>query len=181
MSDSRVRAAPLGARRMSGAMEPKHRELLDRCHQDLLESVTDADRLIEPLVASGTLSPADRFELEQNCASSAEKVDHLLRMLANKDRDHFLDLSVALEKAYPDLHLALFGHRGGGPVDHSTVVSWCRVGRVPVSGQSCPGVGSAVTVCRVSRDPVSSQPRPGVGSAVTVYRVSRVPVSPGHS
>uniref|UniRef100_A0A8D3DF81 Discs, large homolog 5a (Drosophila) n=1 Tax=Scophthalmus maximus TaxID=52904 RepID=A0A8D3DF81_SCOMX len=86
-------------------MEPKHKELLDQCHQNLLESVTDADRLIELLMASGALSPLDRFELDQNCASGAEKVDHLLKMLVNKESDHFLDLCVALEKAYPDLHM----------------------------------------------------------------------------
>lgn len=102
------------------AMEPKHKELLDQCHQNLLESITDADRVIELLIVSGTLSQLDRFELDQNCSSSAEKVDHLLKMLMNKESDHFLDLCVALEKAYPDLYAALFGNNGGGPVDHST-------------------------------------------------------------
>lgn len=102
------------------AMEPKHKELLDQCHQNLLESITDADRVIELLIVSGTLSQLDRFELDQNCSSSAEKVDHLLKMLMNKESDHFLDLCVALEKAYPDLYAALFSNNGGGPVDHST-------------------------------------------------------------
>ncbi|XP_042289740.1 disks large homolog 5a isoform X4 [Thunnus maccoyii] len=101
-------------------MEPKHKELLDQCHQNLLESITDADRVIELLIVSGTLSQLDRFELDQNCSSSAEKVDHLLKMLMNKESDHFLDLCVALEKAYPDLYTALFSNNGGGPVDHST-------------------------------------------------------------
>lgn len=101
-------------------MEPKHKELLDQCHQNLLESITDADRVIELLIVSGTLSQLDRFELDQNCSSSAEKVDHLLKMLMNKENDHFLDLCVALEKAYPDLYAALFANNGGGPVDHST-------------------------------------------------------------
>ena len=111
-------------------MEPKHRELLEQCHQNLLESVTDAERLIEPLVASGTLSQLDRFELEQNCSSSQEKVEHLLKMLLNKEQDHFPELCRALEKAYPELHQTLFssisrsggggGGVGGGPVDHSS-------------------------------------------------------------
>lgn len=114
-------------------MEPKHKELLDQCHQNLLESITDADRLIELLIVSGTLNQLDRFELDQNCSSSAEKVDHLLKMLVNKESDHFLDLCVALEKAYPDLHAALFGNNGGGPVDHST-------------GKSCPGDGLSFTL-----------------------------------
>lgn len=109
-------------------MEPKHKELLDQCHQNLLESITDADRLIELLIVSGTLNQLDRFELDQNCSSSAEKVDHLLKMLVNKESDHFLDLCVALEKAYPDLHAALFGNNGGGPVDHSTGKGYPRDG-----------------------------------------------------
>lgn len=116
-------------------MEPKHKELLDQCHQNLLESITDADRLIELLIVSGTLNQLDRFELDQNCSSSAEKVDHLLKMLVNKESDHFLDLCVALEKAYPDLHAALFGNNGGGPVDHSTGKS-CPVGRALIHSEA---------------------------------------------
>ncbi|XP_061141148.1 disks large homolog 5a isoform X3 [Syngnathus typhle] len=102
-------------------MDPKHKELLDQCHPNLVESITDADRVIELLVVSGALSQLDRFELDQNCSSSAEKVELLLKMLTNKESDHFLDLCVALEKAYPDLHAVLFGGNiGGGPVDHNT-------------------------------------------------------------
>uniref|UniRef100_A0A671XGI2 Discs, large homolog 5a (Drosophila) n=1 Tax=Sparus aurata TaxID=8175 RepID=A0A671XGI2_SPAAU len=117
-------------------MEPKHKELLDQCHQNLLESITDADRVIELLIVSGTLSQLDRFELDQNCSSSAEKVDHLLKMLMNKESDHFLDLCVALEKAYPDLYAALFGNNGGGPVDHSTGKSCSNFSRSPVNGEA---------------------------------------------
>lgn len=99
-------------------MEPKHKELLHQCHQNLLESITDADQLIELLSKSGTLSERERFELDQNCPSSSEKVDQLLKMLMSKESDHFLDLCVALEKTYPHLYSALFTN-GGGPTDHS--------------------------------------------------------------
>ncbi|XP_076142316.1 disks large homolog 5a isoform X2 [Alosa pseudoharengus] len=99
-------------------MEPKHKELLDQCHQNLLKSITDADRLIELLTKSGTLNQRERYELDQNCSSSTEKVEQLLKMLMNKESDHFLDLCVALEKTYPHLYSALFTN-GGGPVDHS--------------------------------------------------------------
>ncbi|KAL6487298.1 hypothetical protein MHYP_G00039240 [Metynnis hypsauchen] len=99
-------------------MEPKHKELLHQCHQNLLESITDADQLIELLSKSGTLSERERFELDQNCPSSSEKVDQLLKMLMSKESDHFLDLCVALEKTYPHLYSALFTN-GGGPADHS--------------------------------------------------------------
>lgn len=100
-------------------MEPKHKELLDQCHQNLLESITDADRVVELLGKSGTLSPLERYELDNNCSTSSEKVDLLLKMLMNKERDHFQDLCVALEKTHPHLYSALFLN-GGGPVDHSS-------------------------------------------------------------
>lgn len=99
-------------------MEPKHKELLHQCHQNLLESITDADQLLDLLSKSGTLSERERFELDQNCPSSSEKVDQLLKMLMSKESDHFLDLCVALEKTYPHLYSALFTN-GGGPTDHS--------------------------------------------------------------
>uniref|UniRef100_A0A1A7WI65 Discs, large homolog 5a n=1 Tax=Iconisemion striatum TaxID=60296 RepID=A0A1A7WI65_9TELE len=122
-------------------MEPKHKELLDQCHQNLLESITDADRVIELLVVSGTLSQLDKFELEQNCSSSAEKVDHLLKMLMNKESDHFLDLCVALEKAYPDLYAALFGNNGG-PVDHSTGSTYSVLSTMPSDSESSSSLSS---------------------------------------
>uniref|UniRef100_A0A672HEX4 Discs, large homolog 5a (Drosophila) n=1 Tax=Salarias fasciatus TaxID=181472 RepID=A0A672HEX4_SALFA len=123
-------------------MEPKHKELLDQCHQNLLESITDADRVIELLIVSGTLSQLDRFELDQNCSSSAEKVDHLLKMLMNKESDHFLDLCVALEKAYPDLYAALFRNNGGGPVDHSTGSTYSVLSTMPSDSESSSSLSS---------------------------------------
>lgn len=99
-------------------MEPKHKELLEQCHQNLVQSIPDAQRLIELLAKSGSLSERDTHELDQNCSSSSEKVDQLLKMLMNKESDHFLALCVALEKTYPHLYSALFSN-GGGPADHS--------------------------------------------------------------
>uniref|UniRef100_G3P222 Discs, large homolog 5a (Drosophila) n=1 Tax=Gasterosteus aculeatus aculeatus TaxID=481459 RepID=G3P222_GASAC len=125
-------------------MEPKHKELLDQCHQNLLESITDADRVIELLIVSGTLSQLDRFELDQNCSSSAEKVDHLLKMLMSKESDHFLDLCVALEKAHPDLCAALFGN-GGGPVDHSTGSTYSVLSTMPSDSESSSSLSSVAS------------------------------------
>ncbi|XP_035461957.1 disks large homolog 5a isoform X2 [Scophthalmus maximus] len=153
-------------------MEPKHKELLDQCHQNLLESVTDADRLIELLMASGALSPLDRFELDQNCASGAEKVDHLLKMLVNKESDHFLDLCVALEKAYPDLHAALFGgSNGGGPVDHSTGSTYSVLSTMPSdseSSSSLSSVGSPVNGEAASPPPAINDNRPSGDNLDTI-------------
>nr|XP_057914653.1 disks large homolog 5-like isoform X3 [Doryrhamphus excisus] len=145
-------------------MEPKHKELLDQCHQNLLESITDADRVIELLVVSGALSQLDRFELDQNCSSSAEKVEHLLKMLMNKESDHFLDLCVALEKAYPDLHAALFcSSNGGGPVDHNTGSTYSVLSTMPSdseSSSSLSSVGSPVNGEASSPPPAINDNRP---------------------
>uniref|UniRef100_A0A4W5MW63 Discs, large homolog 5a (Drosophila) n=1 Tax=Hucho hucho TaxID=62062 RepID=A0A4W5MW63_9TELE len=125
-------------------MEPKHKELLDQFHQNLLDSITDADRLIELLILSGTLSQLDRFELDQNCSSSAEKVDQLLKMLVNKESDHFLELCVALEKAYPDLYSALFTN-GGGPVDHSSGSTYSVLSTMPSDSESSSSLSSVAS------------------------------------
>ncbi|XP_056904055.1 disks large homolog 5a isoform X3 [Takifugu flavidus] len=152
-------------------MEPKHKELLDQCHQNLLESITDADRVIELLIVSGTLSQLDRFELDQNCSSSAEKVDHLLKMLMNKESDHFLDLCVALEKAYPDLYAALFANNGGGPVDHSTGSTYSVLSTMPSdseSSSSLSSVGSPVNGEASSPPPAINDNRPASDSLDTI-------------
>ncbi|KAK6293801.1 hypothetical protein J4Q44_G00361270 [Coregonus suidteri] len=134
-------------------MEPNHKELLDQWHQNLLDSITDADRLIELLILSGTLSQLDRFELDQNCSSCAEKVDHLLKMLVNKESDHFLELCVALEKTYPELYSALFSN-GGGPVDHSSGSTYSVLSTMPSDSESSSSLSS-----------VGSPPGTGNGSA----------------
>ncbi|KAK2921816.1 disks large homolog 5a isoform X3 [Channa argus] len=152
-------------------MEPKHKELLDQCHQNLLDSITDADRVIELLIVSGTLSQLDRFELDQNCSSSAEKVDHLLKMLMNKESDHFLDLCVALEKAYPDLYTALFGNSGGGPVDHSTGSTYSVLSTMPSdseSSSSLSSVGSPVNGEASSPPPAINDNRPSGDNLDTI-------------
>ncbi|XP_041645265.1 disks large homolog 5a isoform X4 [Cheilinus undulatus] len=152
-------------------MEPKHKELLDQCHQNLLESITDADRVIELLIVSGTLSQLDRFELDQNCSSSAEKVDHLLKMLMNKESDHFLDLCVALEKAYPDLYTTLFSNNGGGPVDHSTGSTYSVLSTMPSdseSSSSLSSVGSPVNGEASSPPPAINDNRPSGDNLDTI-------------
>lgn len=89
-------------------MDPKHKELLEQCQQKLSESVTDVDRVLELLAQSGSLSPAERAELDKNCSSGAEKVHLLLKTLAEKkERDHFQEFCWALEKTQPVLLSAL--------------------------------------------------------------------------
>uniref|UniRef100_A0A8C2Z8C6 Discs large MAGUK scaffold protein 5 n=1 Tax=Cyclopterus lumpus TaxID=8103 RepID=A0A8C2Z8C6_CYCLU len=99
-------------------MEPKHKELLEKCYQNLVESITDADRVVDVLAHCGTLSQSERYELGHNCSSNSEKVALLLKILISKDRDHFAEFCTALEKLHPHLHSVLLN--GTGPVDHTT-------------------------------------------------------------
>ncbi|XP_029313034.1 disks large homolog 5-like isoform X3 [Cottoperca gobio] len=102
-------------------MEPKHKELLEKCYQNLVESITDADRVVDVLAHCGTLSQSERYELGHNCSCNSEKVDLLLKILISKDRDHFAEFCTALEKTHPHLHSVLLN--GTGPVDHTTGTS----------------------------------------------------------
>uniref|UniRef100_A0A665WU13 Disks large homolog 5-like n=1 Tax=Echeneis naucrates TaxID=173247 RepID=A0A665WU13_ECHNA len=149
-------------------MEPKHKELLDQCHQNLLESITDADRVIELLIVSGTLSQLDRFELDQNCSSSAEKVDHLLKMLMNKESDHFLDLCVALEKAYPDLYAALFSLNVSILLAGSTYSVLSTMPSDSESSSSLSSVGSPVNGEASSPPPAINDNRPSGDNLDTI-------------
>ncbi|KAE8591414.1 hypothetical protein XENTR_v10018443 [Xenopus tropicalis] len=89
-------------------MEPKHRELLKKCHKNLTESISDADRLLNVLEEAGALTIRDREELDGSSSSGQEKVDLLLKMLLVKEKDHFQDLRVALEKTEPHLLSILY-------------------------------------------------------------------------
>ncbi|MGH0118182.1 UNVERIFIED_CONTAM: hypothetical protein FKN15_045329 [Acipenser sinensis] len=133
-------------------MEPKHKELLDQYHQNLLESITDADRVIELLGKAGTLSQLERFELDNNCSSSSEKTDLLLKMLMNKERDHFPDLCVALEKTHPHLYSALFMN-GVGPVDNSSGSTYSILSTMPSDSESSGSLSSIGTTGKPSSPP----------------------------
>uniref|UniRef100_A0A672MJT8 Disks large homolog 5-like n=1 Tax=Sinocyclocheilus grahami TaxID=75366 RepID=A0A672MJT8_SINGR len=146
-------------------MEPKHKELLHQNHQNLLESITDADRLIELLSKSGSLSEQEALELDQNCSSSAEKVDQLLKMLMNKQSDHFMELCVALEKTYPHLYSALFAN-GGGPADHSGS-TYSILSTMPSDSESSSSLSSVGTKAS-SPPPALSDTQPASESLDTI-------------
>lgn len=99
-------------------MESEHKELLEKCYQNLVESIADADRVVDVLTLCGTLSQSERYELGHNCSSNSEKVDLLLKILMSKDTDCFADFCTALEKTHPHLYSVLMN--GIGPVDHTT-------------------------------------------------------------
>lgn len=99
-------------------MEPKHKLLLEKYYQNLVESITDVDRVVDVLAHCGTLTQSERYELGQKFSSSPEKVDLLLKTLLSKDRDHFAEFCTALEKSHPHLHSMLLSDTG--PRDHTT-------------------------------------------------------------
>ncbi|XP_051968921.1 disks large homolog 5-like isoform X2 [Xyrauchen texanus] len=119
-------------------MDPKHKELLEQSEQKLSESVTDVDRLLELLAQSGSLSPAERTELDKNCSSSADKVHLLLKMLVeNKEIDHFQELCWALEKTQPLLLNSLL------PVDnHNTGSTYSVLSAMPSDSESSSSLSS---------------------------------------
>uniref|UniRef100_A0A671WTP2 Discs large MAGUK scaffold protein 5 n=1 Tax=Sparus aurata TaxID=8175 RepID=A0A671WTP2_SPAAU len=133
-------------------MEPKHKELLEKCYQNLVESLTDADRVVDVLAHCGTLSQSERYELGHNCSSNSEKVDMLLKILTSKDRDHFAEFCSALEKTHPHLHSVLLN--GIGPVDHNTTGStYSILSTMPSDSESSSSLSSLGTPGQASSPP----------------------------
>ncbi|XP_062831940.1 disks large homolog 5 isoform X3 [Anolis carolinensis] len=117
-------------------MEPKHKELLAQCHQSLAQAMTEVDQVVELLEAAGALTPRDLLQLRaagakegegqgqeegggrerspssasssSSTTSSSSKANLLIQLLLGKDRDHFQDLRVALEKTQPHLLAILY-------------------------------------------------------------------------
>uniref|UniRef100_A0A4W5JMT5 Discs, large homolog 5b (Drosophila), tandem duplicate 1 n=1 Tax=Hucho hucho TaxID=62062 RepID=A0A4W5JMT5_9TELE len=133
-------------------MESKHKELLDKCYQNLLESITHADRVVEVLSQTGTLTQSERYELGHNCSSNSEKVVLLLKILISKERDHFKDLCAALEKTHPHLNSALLMN-GVGDVDHSSGSTYSVLSTMPSDSESSSSLSSAGTTGQASSPP----------------------------
>ncbi|XP_042363636.1 disks large homolog 5-like isoform X1 [Plectropomus leopardus] len=132
-------------------MEPKHKELLEKCYQNLVESITDADRVVDVLAHCGTLTQSERYELGHNCSSNSEKVDLLLKILISKDRDHFAEFCSALEKTHPHLHSVLLN--GSGPVDHTTGSTYSILSTMPSDSESSSSLSSLGTPAQASSPP----------------------------
>lgn len=125
-------------------MEPKHKVVLEKHYENLVESLTDVDRVVDVLARCGTLTQSERYELGHKFPGGPEKVDLLLKTLLAKDGDHFAELCAALEETHPHLRSMLLGdtgapdHTGGKtpppprtspPTAHGEVVSdgvWLR-------------------------------------------------------
>ncbi|XP_063290271.1 disks large homolog 5 isoform X2 [Pelobates fuscus] len=135
-------------------MEPKHKELLQQCHQNLVESISDADRLLNVLEEAGTLTLRDRQELDSSCSTGQDKVDLLLKMLLVKERDHFQDLRVALEKTEPHLLSILYlNGLGTGDTAGST---YSVLTTMPSDSESSGSLSSVGTTNKPSSPPPSA-------------------------
>uniref|UniRef100_A0A3Q4BG75 Uncharacterized protein n=1 Tax=Mola mola TaxID=94237 RepID=A0A3Q4BG75_MOLML len=134
-------------------MEAKHKELLEKCYQNLVESITDADRLVEALAHCGTLSQSERYELGHNCSAGSGKVDLLLKILLSKDRDHFAEFCSALEKTHPHLHSVLLN--GIGPADHTSGSTYSILSTMPSDSESSSSLSSSGTPGQASSPPPS--------------------------
>ncbi|XP_026131794.1 disks large homolog 5 isoform X1 [Carassius auratus] len=123
-------------------MDPKHKELLEQCQQKLSESVTDVERLVELLAESGSLSPAERAELDAHCSGGAEKLRLILKtLLEKKDRDHFQEFCWALEKTQPVLLSALLP----GENHHNTGSSCSVLSAMPSDSESSSSLSSVAS------------------------------------
>ncbi|XP_044152386.1 disks large homolog 5 isoform X3 [Bufo gargarizans] len=135
-------------------MEPKHRELLQQCHQNLVESVSDADRLLNVLEEAGTLTLRDRQELDSSCTTHQDKVDLLLKMLLVKEKDHFQDLRVALEKTEP--HLLPILYLNGLGSEDTAGSTYSVLTTMPSDSESSGSVSSVGTTNKASSPPLST-------------------------
>lgn len=105
-------------------MEPKHKELLAQCRQSLAQAMTEVDKVVELLEAAGALGPRDLRDLE---AAGGGKAELLIALLLAKERDHFQDLRVALEKTQPHLLSILYLNGvAGAPAAAETAGEWGR-------------------------------------------------------
>ncbi|XP_014891296.1 disks large homolog 5-like isoform X2 [Poecilia latipinna] len=118
-------------------MELRHKELLEKCYQNLVESITDADRVVDVLARRGALSQSELRELGHHCVSGSEKVDLLLKILMSKDRDCFAEFCTALEATHPHLHSLL--------LDGTTGSTYSVLSTMPSDSESSSSLSSLGT------------------------------------
>lgn len=113
-------------------MEPKHKELLAQCRPALAQAMSEVDAVVELLQAAGALGPRDLLELEEAGAGAAPgKAELLLKLLLAKERDHFQDLRVALEKTQPHLLSILYLNGAAGAPAGEAAGEWRWAWRSP--------------------------------------------------
>ncbi|XP_020861753.1 disks large homolog 5 isoform X5 [Phascolarctos cinereus] len=145
-------------------MEPKHRELLAHCQQSLAQAMTEVEAVLGLLEAAGALSAGDRRQLEEDTAAAGgaggpgAKAELLLKLLLSKERDHFQDLRVALEKTQPHLLPILYlnGVAGAPQPSESAGSTYSVLSIMPSDSESSSSLSSVGTTGKASSPPPPS-------------------------
>ncbi|XP_057272326.1 disks large homolog 5 isoform X6 [Pezoporus wallicus] len=133
-------------------MEPKHKELLAQCRQSLAQAMTEVDKVVELLEAAGALGPRDLRDLE---AAGGGKAELLIALLLAKERDHFQDLRVALEKTQPHLLSILYlnGVAGAPAAAETAGSTYSVLSIMPSDSESSSSLSSIGTTGKASSPP----------------------------
>ncbi|XP_056350969.1 disks large homolog 5 isoform X3 [Oenanthe melanoleuca] len=133
-------------------MEPKHKELLAQCRQSLAQAMTEVDKVVELLEAAGALGPRDLRDLE---AAGGGKAELLIALLLGKERDHFQDLRVALEKTQPQLLSILYlnGVAGTPAAAETAGSTYSVLSIMPSDSESSSSLSSIGTTGKASSPP----------------------------
>ncbi|XP_054688287.1 disks large homolog 5 isoform X5 [Grus americana] len=134
-------------------MEPKHKELLAQCRQSLAQAMTEVDKVVELLEAAGALGPRDLRDLE---AAGGGKAELLIALLLAKERDHFQDLRVALEKTQPHLLSILYLNGVAGPpaaAEETAGSTYSVLSIMPSDSESSSSLSSIGTTGKASSPP----------------------------
>ncbi|XP_072484171.1 disks large homolog 5 isoform X3 [Notamacropus eugenii] len=145
-------------------MEPKHRELLAHCQQSLAQAMTEVEAVLGLLEAAGALSAGDRRQLEEDTAAAGAaggpgaKAELLLKLLLSKERDHFQDLRVALEKTQPHLLPILYlnGVAGAPQPSDGAGSTYSVLSIMPSDSESSSSLSSVGTTGKASSPPPPS-------------------------
>ncbi|XP_060092707.1 disks large homolog 5 [Heteronotia binoei] len=140
-------------------MEPKHKELLAQCRPSLAQAMSEVDRVVELLEAAGALGPHDLRQLRDAAAGSeggaagARKAELLLQLLLAKERDHFQDLRVALEKTQPHLLATLYLNHGAAQPGDAAGSTYSVLSTMPSDSESSSSLSSTGTTGKTSSPP----------------------------
>ncbi|KAM3834704.1 disks large homolog 5 isoform 2-T2 [Vipera latastei] len=158
-------------------MEPKHKELLARCQPRLAEAMSEVEQVIALLEAAAVLGPRDLLRLREAglppaagpgesegggggggagepLRASVAKAELLLQLLLAKERDHFQDLRVALEKTQPHLLAILYlNARQAPPEEPAAGSTYSVLSIMPSDSESSSSLSSTGTTGKASASP----------------------------
>ncbi|XP_039196731.1 disks large homolog 5 isoform X3 [Crotalus tigris] len=159
-------------------MEPKHKELLARCQPRLAEAMSEVEQVIALLEAAAVLGPRDLLRLREAglpaaagpgeggeggggggggagepLPASVAKAELLLQLLLAKERDHFQDLRVALEKTQPHLLSILYLNAREARPEEAAGSTYSVLSIMPSDSESSSSLSSTGTTGKASASP----------------------------